>query len=199
MAKILYQGHGSFRILSSLGHYAYVDPFMGEGYDKEAFLILVTHEHYDHNQIQKVDHNQSTVILRAKDMLKEGKYQTKQVGEFLIEAVPAYNQNHAKEECVGYLIWVDGVCIYASGDTSYIEEMQQLKDRNIDYAFYPTDGIYNMDAKEASYCAGVIQAKHDIPIHTQPDTLYNATIVEAFTSPHRLLLAPGETLELTHE
>ena len=48
MAKLLYQGHGSFRITTDEGKVIYVDPFAGEGYDLSADGILVTHGHYDH-------------------------------------------------------------------------------------------------------------------------------------------------------
>ena len=51
MAELLYQGHGSFRICTAAGAVIYVDPFAGDGYDRAADLVLVTHEHYDHNQV----------------------------------------------------------------------------------------------------------------------------------------------------
>ena len=53
MATLFYQGHGSFRLETAQGKVIYVDPFAGEGYDKPADLILVTHDHYDHNCIDK--------------------------------------------------------------------------------------------------------------------------------------------------
>ena len=50
MATLLYQGHGSYRIVSSDKTVIYVDPFAGKGYELPADLILVTHQHSDHNQ-----------------------------------------------------------------------------------------------------------------------------------------------------
>ena len=52
--KILYQGHGSLRLTTADGRVLYVDPYAGSGYDKPADLILVTHQHEDHNQINLV-------------------------------------------------------------------------------------------------------------------------------------------------
>ena len=49
MADFLYQGHGSFRLVSDAGCVIYIDPFAGEGYDLPADLVLVSHEHGDHN------------------------------------------------------------------------------------------------------------------------------------------------------
>lgn len=196
MAKLLYQGHGSLRIVSQRGEVLYLDPFIGEGYHLAADYILITHEHYDHNQIGMATQKDSTVIVRAKDMLIDGIYQKRAFGSFVVESVPAYNQNHSKEECVGYLIAVDGVLIYAAGDTSLIKEMYDLTSRKIDYAFFPTDGIYNMDAREASMCARIVSARFSIPIHSKPDSLYDETITQSFSCPHSLFLKPGHEILL---
>ncbi len=196
MAKLLYQGHGSLRICSSNNEILYLDPFIGEGYDLPANYVLITHEHYDHNQVNRVHMKKDTIILRPKDMLINGQYQKKRIGSFIIEAVPAYNKNHQKDECVGYLIEVDGVLIYVSGDTSFIEEMKDLKDRKIDYAFFPTDGIYNMDALEASKCAKIVHATYSVPIHSKPDHLYDEEVVKDFTYEGALFIKPGQEIEL---
>ncbi|MBR5928296.1 MAG: MBL fold metallo-hydrolase, partial [Spirochaetia bacterium] len=135
-ASLLYQGHGSLRIEAD-GMVIYVDPYAGEGYDKQADLILITHEHRDHNNVDLVKKTDKTLILRSKDMLTGGKYQTKKVGNITIEAVPAYNKNHKKEECVGYILTIDGKSFYLSGDTSTTDAMPGFADRNLDYAFLP--------------------------------------------------------------
>ena len=44
MAKLLYQGHGSYRITADDGRVLYVDPYDGEGYDKPADIVLITHD-----------------------------------------------------------------------------------------------------------------------------------------------------------
>ena len=54
MAELLYQGHGSYRIVSNEGVVIYVDPYAGEGYDMPADIVIVTHEHSDHNQVDLV-------------------------------------------------------------------------------------------------------------------------------------------------
>ena len=52
--SLLYMGHASLRIVTSEGKVIYVDPFAGDGYDFAANLILVTHDHYDHNAVELV-------------------------------------------------------------------------------------------------------------------------------------------------
>lgn len=196
MTKLLYQGHGSFRIESDAGLIIYVDPFAGGGYDALADYVLITHEHYDHNAVEKVPLKDGTVIIRAKDSIVDGEYRTFVFPEMSVEAVEAYNEKHNKEECVGYIITIDSIKVYAAGDTSTTKQMEQLKDYHLDYALLPTDGIYNMDVKEASQCANLIQAKHSIPIHSKPQELIDLSIVEAFTGVNRLLVPPGETIVL---
>ena len=52
MPKLLYQGHGSFRLTTDDNRFIYVDPYKGKGYDMPADIILVTHQHSDHNKIK---------------------------------------------------------------------------------------------------------------------------------------------------
>ena len=75
MAGILYQGHGSFRLTTSQGAVIYLDPFAGEGYDRPADLVLVSHEHHDHNEVGLVQLKDQGRVLRAGDFLKDGIYQ----------------------------------------------------------------------------------------------------------------------------
>ncbi|MGB4659476.1 MAG: MBL fold metallo-hydrolase [Mobilitalea sp.] len=197
MAKLLYQGHGSYRFQSDSGAVIYVDPFAGEGYDLSADIILVTHEHRDHNQISLVPQKAECMILRTSNMLAEGKYGVKTIKEIRIEAVPAYNKNHDRQECVGYLISMDGKKIYAAGDTSMTDYMSEsLSKEAVDYAFLPIDGIYNMGAEEAAKCAEVIGAKHTIPIHMMPGELFNGKKAEEFITPSRMIISPGTDLLL---
>ena len=42
MAELLYQGHGSYRIVSNEGVVIYVDPYAD---DMPADIVIVTHEH----------------------------------------------------------------------------------------------------------------------------------------------------------
>ena len=196
MAKLLYQGHGSLRAVTDAGVVLYVDPFAGEGYELPADLILVTHQHGDHNQLQLPAKKPGCIVYQNSDALRNGVYQTAELCGVRVEAVQAYNRNHRKEECVGFLVELDGNLVYFAGDTSRTEQMETFAARKIDYALLPCDGVYNMDLDEASVCAELIAARHSIPIHMAPGKLFDRARAERFTGPGRVILEPGEEIEL---
>ena len=196
MAKLLYQGHGSLRLTSSSGTVVYIDPYIGDGYDKPADLILVTHQHHDHNQIDLPAHADGCTIIQNMDALKGGEYGKFTVKDIGIEATEAYNKNHHKDECVGYLVSVDNLLIYFAGDTAKTEQMETLGDRQIDYAFLPIDGIFTMNVKVAVECAKLIRAKHTVPIHMKPGKLFDAKMAAKFVTDGAMVVKPGEEIEL---
>lgn len=205
MATFLYQGHGSFRITANNGTVIYVDPFAGEGYDQPADLILVTHEHGDHTQVDKMPHAQDCEILRACNFLPNpGVYTTLESHGITITPVQACNKNHPIDQCVGLIINVDGIKFYAAGDTSTTEDMTsgKLADMNLDYVTLPGDGFYNMNTAEASACASMIKARHAIPIHLVPvhdmsnPTLFDMSVAESFQAEGRIIVSPGQSIVL---
>ena len=171
-----------------------MDPYAGEGYHMPADIVIVTHEHSDHNQVDLVTLKDDGVILRHGDLFVDGGYPIKKIKKVMIEGTPAENKNHTREECVGFIMTVDGITLYGAGDTSYYPEMESFND--LDYALLPVDGIYNMSAQEASRCAHVIDSRYFIPIHTSPTQLYDEDIAKSFKSPHALYMKPGERLKL---
>ena len=199
MAKLYYQGHGSFRITLADRRVIFVDPFAGDGYDRSADFVLITHEHFDHNRLELVTLKEDAVVLRAEDLLIDREYQMMEFNGFMIQGVPAYNENHSKNDCVGLLMVADGVCIYASGDTSETAYMKTFLSRMpVDYALYCCDGVYNMNTAEAARCAKLVGAAHNIPIHMVPNAanLFDQATAETFDVPGRLIIKPGEEIEL---
>jgi L-ascorbate metabolism protein UlaG (beta-lactamase superfamily) len=197
MPQLLYQGHASMRIWTDRGAVIYIDPFVGDGYEYPADLVIVTHEHDDHNHTGLVTLKEHGRILRARDLFHKGAYQTFEIGNTAVMGVPATNANHPVTECVGVLLDVDGILIYHAGDTSYTDfMMKRLADIELDYAFLPIDGVYNMGPEEASFCADVIGARHTVPIHMKPGELFDRQMAEQFECEGRLILEPGEQIAL---
>ncbi|MCR5279873.1 MAG: MBL fold metallo-hydrolase [Lachnospiraceae bacterium] len=201
-AKLLYQGHASMRISTPEGKVIYIDPFMGDGYDEPADLILETHGHYDHTQTKLISKkNDDCGTITWKEAIKDGVHQTFDLGYVKVEAVEAgYNKNHNAKECVGFILsFSNGATLYVTGDTSTTPQMKELADRGLDYAFFCCDGVYNMDMSEAIECANLVGARYSIPYHMIPANAggFDATVAATFDVPDRIILAPGDELELT--
>ena len=197
--RLLYQGHGSLRIVTGEGKVIYIDPYAGEGYDLPADLILVTHGHQDHTAVKLIkNRNEGCRIITYKEALVKGEYKTFDLGYATVEAVQAgNNRNHNIRECVGWLITLaDGITVYATGDTSTTDQMAELAGRRIDYAFFVCDGKYNMDTEEASACAKLVNARHSIPYHMAPGKLFDQKKAEQFDAPNRMIVPAGEEIPL---
>ena len=194
---LTYIGHASVKIVAQDGSVLYIDPNYYKGdYTDLADVILVTHQHDDHKPYYKVKLKEGGKQIENRDALVKGEYKKYEIGPFKIEAVAAGgNPNHDVRYCVGYLVSVDGFTIYHAGDTSKIEQMKDLSSRNIDYAMYPIDGIYNMDAVEATEVAKLVGARKNIPIHEFDSK--GSKKSDNFTPKGRLVLEYGQTIELS--
>ena len=196
MAKLLYQGHGSFRLTTSAGVVMYIDPYAGKGYDLPADVILVSHQHDDHNQLNLITQKPGCTVISNVEALAGGKHNTFSLLGIEIEAVEANNKNHLPDQCVGFIITVDGKKLYISSDTSKTAQMASFAAKKLDYAFLCCDGFYNMGLEEAAECAQLIGARHNTPVHMKPGELFDKAIAEQFKAPNRLIVEPGEEIEL---
>lgn len=202
--ELTYMGQATLRVVTEEGKTIYIDPFSGDDYSLSADLILITHEHFDHNAVDKVkNRNEGCRIIRSRDAIIDGKHQVFDLGYVTVEPVQAgFNRMHDHQRCVGYVLtFKNGKKVYASGDTSTTDQMRDgtMAAMNIDYAFLCTDGYYNMDNVEASKAAKMISAVHTIPYHNSvANDGYNFSdeSAESFDAPNKLIVRPGETIDI---
>ena len=160
----------------------YIDPFKIDKNYKDADLIFITHDHYDHyseDDIDKVKKDE-TVFIVPEELLtkllvrgynKNNIITVEPNMQYMVEGIkfetiPAYNINkqfHPKEnEWVGYVIEIKGIRYYIAGDTDITEENKKVK---CDVAFIPVGGTYTTDFKEAAQLVNEIKPKIAVPTH----------------------------------
>jgi L-ascorbate metabolism protein UlaG (beta-lactamase superfamily) len=183
--------HGSF-VISYDGLSIQVDPVekLDPVTDYSQFLkadiILITHEHYDHfdvNAINKLKKSDTKIILNKNCEAKLGYGTAMKNGDSIslphdikILAFPAYNftkgheQYHPKGRDNAYVLSLDGLRIYIAADTEDIPEMKQLSD--IDVAFLPCNQPYTMTVDQLVHAALMFKPRVLYPYH------YNDTPVE---------------------
>ena len=212
--SIEWLGHAGFMITTQ-GNVIYLDPHEGE-YDTSADLIIITHSHSDHCNTEKIRkiQKEDTLIIAPQDCatkigtevisLKPG--EEKMIHGIHITAVEAYNVKrfrapgipfHPRGLGVGYILTVNGKTIYHAGDTDFIEEMKDLKDKKITLALLPSGGTYTMDNIDAIDATLAISPQKVFPMHrwdTDPIEFKNA--IEAKSEIQVLFIDPNQQLSL---
>lgn len=171
-------GHAGFLITASEKR-IYIDPYQISKTSPDADYIFITHDHYDHLSVEDIDAitSEDTLVIcppscypkinhlpREAVMIKRG--QTKEVDDITVTAIPAYNEGkpfHEKDtDWVGYVLEIDGVRIYHTGDADNIPEMEGVE---ADVALVPVSGKYVMNAQEAAKAVKKMKVKKAVPMH----------------------------------
>jgi L-ascorbate metabolism protein UlaG (beta-lactamase superfamily) len=179
--------HASLMIQAG-GKVLYLDPAMGDfGGMQQADYILITDIHGDHMAPSIVARlkKASTEVVAPQAVADQiqgttviGYGQTKALGPFTVEAVPAYNLTrgpsagklfHDKGRGCGYIVTYGGKRFYFSGDTEAIPEMKALK--NIDVAFVCMNLPYTMTPEEAAAAVRAFHPAVAYPYHYQGSDL----------------------------
>ncbi len=180
---ITFVGHGTlmFRIGDKVIH---VDPVGREadyGAMPKADLILVTHEHGDHLDLDVIDElrlEHTTVIVsracaegaEGAEVMANG--DEREVDGIPIVAVPAYNivhmrggdtPYHPRGNGNGYILAFGDTRVYVAGDTENTPEMKALVD--IDIAFLPMNLPYTMTPEMVADAAKVFRPGILYPYH----------------------------------
>ena len=173
LKNIHWLGHAGFRI--DAGRTLYIDPFqIGPG--PAADLVLITHSHYDHcspEDLAKIVRDDTVIVTeKSSAATLSGNIEVLAPGDAVnlagigIEAVSAYNTDKAfhprANGWLGFVINVDGVRIYHTGDSDFVPEMAGIE---ADIALLPVSGTYVMNPEQAVAAARAINPEYAIPMH----------------------------------
>mgnify|MGYP003958921167 CR=1 FL=1 len=171
--QIFWLGHDGFRIETDKT--IYIDPYQIENGPK-ADIILITHEHFDHcspDDIEKIQKPETIIVTEKRSARNlNGNIRVVVPNESIdidgvhIETVPSYNTDkdfHPRENgWLGFIVDIEGVRIYHTGDADFIPEMREIK---ADIALLPVSGTYVMNAQQAVEAALALKPKLAIPMH----------------------------------
>jgi L-ascorbate metabolism protein UlaG (beta-lactamase superfamily) len=181
--KITFIGHGTLMFTFG-GKIIHVDPFSRVAdYSKlpKADMVFLTHEHRDHLDTEALNaiRTEKTVVVLTEAcarqieggmVMRNG--DVKSVEGLKIEAVPAYNLVHKRENGEpfhpkgngnGYVITLGDKRVYVAGDTENIPEMKEL--REIDIAFLPMNLPYTMTPEMVADAAKAFKPRILYPYH----------------------------------
>ena len=180
---ITFFGHASL-MFSYDDKVIYFDPISRlADYSKfpKATMIFLTHHHGDHldpDAIKQI-RTDSTVTILTKLCAQQiqggiimNNGDTKTIEGIKIEAIPAYNLVHKRDNGEfyhpkgvgnGYVLTIGDKRFYIAGDTENTPEMKALK--NIDYAFLPMNLPYTMTPEMVADAVRAFKPKVLYPYH----------------------------------
>jgi len=227
--KLTYFGHSAFQIQTG-GTTLLIDPFITgnphtEGVvqadDLNPDVILLTHAHGDHWGDTAAIAKRSGALVVANFEITQ--YLSQQHGHDKIQPMNTggvwsfdwgrVTQTYARHSSSfpdgtyggnpnGYLLELEGKCLYAAGDTCPFTEMAWIgEDYDVDLALLPIGDCFTMGPKDAIRAARMIRPRLTLPLHynTFPlimvDTKAWVADMKAAGFEARVL-KPGETLGL---
>ena len=159
---IRWHGHACFEIRNNLR--IVIDPHDGRSIGLKtprlsADLVLVTHDHFDHNAVRIV--NGDFKLIKT-----PGEYK---IGDVRIKGIEAYHDEYhgaKRGKVTMYKITMNGISLLHVGDLGHILDPPFLNEiGHVDILFIPVGGVYTVDAKGAYENVKKIKPKITIPMH----------------------------------
>lgn len=163
MLQIRWHGHSCFEITNDVT--IVTDPHDGRSIgiptpSVTADIILVSHNHYDHNSVKSVEKENSKVITDERK---------RTVGNIQISGVPAFHDTAHGERrgnMVLYKFLCDDITFCHLGDLGHgLDERTVQQIGSIDILFIPVGGNYTIDAEQAWQVIQMLKPKITIPMH----------------------------------
>lgn len=130
-----------------------------------ADVVLVSHNHEDHNFKQGVEDYKLLVD-------GPGEYEIKDVYIYGIPTFHDATQGSERGKNTMYLIYIDGFTILHCGDLGHELESETLENiSNLDVMIIPVGGTYTLDSKTATKVISSLEPIITIPMHYKSATV----------------------------
>ncbi len=162
MIKIRWHGHACFEISNDVT--IVTDPHDGSSIGikppaVKADIILISHNHYDHNKVWVVEKEGSEKV--------EGG--DREIHGIKIRSVKAYHDKEKgsmRGEITIFVFIVEGITFCHLGDLGHVLDDEKVKEiGNVDILFIPVGGVFTIDGEEALEICRKIQPKVIVPMH----------------------------------
>ncbi len=202
MPTIKYEGHSCFLITSEAGLRIMLDPYDFGAYGESfgygpitdpADVVLITHEHRDHNGAEGVPG--SPVVLRETATAAGVYFQ-------VVEASHGRSDGQDRGNIRIFSWEVDGLRFCHLGDLGVPLTPAQVEAIGpVDVLFVPVGGHFTLDAAGAHQVAGQLQARVILPMHyrTERTTLPIAPVGEFLQGAAQVLEVGGSEWRVTAE
>ena len=165
-------GHACFLIENlSSGTTVLIDPYSGLDYADfkvEADIVLVSHEHFDHNSVDRVKGQPEIIRGLTKDGNDWNKIDRK-IKDVHIRAFPSYHDRRKGAERgknTIFVVNIGGLSIAHLGDLGHVPEKKEIeKLPGIDILLVPVGGYYTIEPGEADEVASLLKPRILIPMH----------------------------------
>lgn len=163
MITIVWHGHSCFEITNERATIV-TDPHDGSSIGIQpphvkADIILVSHDHYDHNKVKVVEKETSTVVRRG----------DKTVRDIEISSYTTYHDKNEGKKRGSNTIFsfvIDEITFCHLGDLGHLLPEEVIASLgNIDVLFIPVGGVFTIDAEEATNLCKNIMPRVAIPMH----------------------------------
>lgn len=165
--EIKYLGHASFLIKTKQAKIV-TDPFdpkkLGMKFPRvEADIVTVSHQHFDHNQIDLVkDRDQEKKLI----IDLPGEFEKKDVKITGFLSYHDDKQGEVRGENILYRIEADGLSVLHCGDLGFVPDDGFVDLLGvIDILMVPVGGVYTIDSKQAFQLIKKVEPSIVIPMH----------------------------------
>ena len=182
--KVKYYGHAAFLITSDQGKRIITDPYKPGAFGAmhygaipdEADVVVVSHDHDDHNNSAGLPGNPEVVGTPGK----------RSVQGIEFNGIATFHDSSSGGERGKNIIFtftVDGITICHLGDLGHVLSQEEVEAIGaVDLLMIPVGGFYTIDSKQASEVAGQLNPPIIIPMHFKTKKCeFPITPVEEFT------------------
>jgi len=199
MLQIRWYGHACFEIRD---HQTIVtDPHDGRSIGIptpmiHGDIILISHDHYDHNSFKTVEKEHSKIITDSRK---------RTINDITIKGYETFHDAHSGEKRGGnimYKLTIDDITLLHAGDLGHMLDDKLIESLgSIDILFIPVGGTYTLDADSALKVIKKIKPKIAIPMHYKIEglSLPIATVDEFLQKTTFPIIKVGNEIDIEKE